>query len=151
MPLPRYATSDIKRLAEATLAHPSRTFRALLVLRDLLVWPLGLQTSGRLRRESGSNEQRFFIFKVLETHRDELIVGGDPNHLAFRMSVLSRSRPDGERELVLTSVVHCRNIKGRIYLAVIRPFHVVLVRSFLRRADVRGWPSEPPSSLDALP
>ena len=142
IPLPSEATHHIERLAQAVLGRPSRTFLSLLALRDLLVAPLGLRTSRRARREGDAHGPRIFIFKVLETYPRELIVGRDEEHLAFRMSVLTKGLPDGRREFVLTSVVHCHNVLGRLYLAVIHPFHIFIVRSFLRRAAAHGWPVE---------
>jgi hypothetical protein len=41
---------------------------------------------------------------------------------------------------VATTVVHCHNTLGRVYLAVIAPFHRRIVRSALQRAARRGWP-----------
>jgi hypothetical protein len=45
------------------------------------------------------------------------------------------------RELVSTTVVHCHNMTGRAYLAVIKPFHHLIVRSNLRRTARLGWPT----------
>jgi hypothetical protein len=41
--------------------------------------------------------------------------------------------------VVLTTVVHCHNLFGRIYLRVISPFHRLVVRSNLARAARKGW------------
>ena len=123
------------------LGRPSTAFRALLALRDLFVAPLGLRTSRQARRCT-PDERRIFIFRVLEQHARELIVGGEDRHLLFRMTVLVRPAGEQDRELVVGSVVHCRNRLGRIYLAAIRPFHVFVVRAFLTRAARHGWPAD---------
>jgi hypothetical protein len=54
--------------------------------------------------------------------------------------VLLRSLGDVRNdEAVLTTVVHCHNLLGRVYLGVISPFHRLVVRSNLARAARRGW------------
>lgn len=139
--LPEAATGDIGRLAEVVLGRPSTSFRALLALRDLLVAPLGLRTSREARRRA-PGERRIFIFRVLEQDGRELIVGSEDRHRLFRMTVLVRAAGMGDRELVVGSVVRCRDRLGRVYLAVIRPFHVLVVRGFLSRATRDGWPGD---------
>ncbi|RAX27184.1 DUF2867 domain-containing protein, partial [Enterococcus sp. HPCN18] len=53
----------------------------------------------------------------------------------FKASVLVRAlADDARRELVATTVVHCNNRFGHVYLFVIGPFHRLVVRSSLARA-----------------
>ena len=47
---------------------------------------------------------------------------------------------DAQARLTLSTVVHCHNRLGRVYLFVIAPFHRLIVRSGLRRAARLGWP-----------
>jgi hypothetical protein len=58
-------------------------------------------------------------------------------------SLLKEAVPDGRRELILTTLVHCHSRLGRIYLFLIRPFHGVVVRDFIRRAEWRLRQSAP--------
>jgi hypothetical protein len=59
---------------------------------------------------------------------------------ALGSSVLLRSfGDDRDDEVVLTTVVHCHNLLGRIYLRVISPFHYLVARSNLAKAARRGW------------
>lgn len=73
------------------------------------------------------------FFPVLAKHDREIILGADDRHLDFRAVVLLRTQPDGQRELVAVTVVHCRNLLGRLYLATIAPFHRAVVRSNLEQ------------------
>lgn len=112
-------------------------------VRDAVVAGFGLKTSRRLRKGSVTDEvARIYIFRVYEITRDEAILGEDDKHLDFRFSI--QRRPG---DVVVTTVVHCHNLLGRAYLAVITPFHRLVVKSILRRAARRGWPESPP--LDA--
>ncbi|WP_293574329.1 DUF2867 domain-containing protein [Phaeobacter sp.] len=94
---------------------------ALLRLRNRLVAPLGLKTEVS---DSGSDA----LFPILHDSEDELILGTDDSHLNFRITFLRR---DGR--LHMGTWVHRNNWLGRVYLAVVMPFHVLIVRDSLRR------------------
>lgn len=134
--LPADCTSDIADLAKAALATPAPWVNALMGLRDAIMAPFGVKTSDQLARRGGG---RVGIFPVWSRSDDEIILGEDDTHLDFRASVLRRPAKSGF-ELVVTTVVHCHNMVGRTYLVAIMPFHVLVVRSALGRADRRGWP-----------
>ena len=68
------------------------------------------------------------VFPVELETEEELIAGFDDKHLDFRVSVISR---DGN--VYLATWVHRHNLGGRIYLAVIMPFHVMIARNGLAR------------------
>ncbi|HTI00325.1 MAG TPA: DUF2867 domain-containing protein [Acidisoma sp.] len=140
--LPEYAASlPIEELAGRLLGNPARWFRALLAIRDRVMAPLGVKTSGELRHASqGDERQRVDFFPILSQTEHELIMGDDDRHLDFRASLLRRKDAAGQGvELVMTTVVHCHNSLGRAYIAAIRPFHSLVVRSNLRRAERAGW------------
>lgn len=141
VPLPPEATRDIDALARAALASPRPWARQLLRVRDAVMAPFGVATSAQVSAKArAGGKERIGFFPVQSRSERELVVGEDDTHLDFRASVLVRPRADGEGdELVLTTVVHCHNALGRTYLALITPFHRVIVRSMLRRAALRGW------------
>jgi hypothetical protein len=47
--------------------------------------------------------------------------------------VLRRGANGPENILVATTVVRCHNLLGRLYLAAILPFHILVVTNALRR------------------
>lgn len=133
------APDDAMALARAALAHPPRWFRLLLGLRDTAVKPFGLKTSAAMREHlAASGVPHVDIFRVLESSPQEAIFGEQDRHLDFKLSILIR-RPAGatHREVVATTVVHCHNALGRSYLTLIRPGHVLVVRSHLAAAAKR--------------
>jgi hypothetical protein len=139
--LPANATHAAGRLAHAVFGRPSAWFTALVGLRDAIVAPLGLKTAGGMRRTLDSRADVIDFFPVLERSDLELILGEEDRHLDFLASVLVQQAPTGdEHALVVTTVVHCHNRFGRTYLALILPFHGLIIRSNLRRASQRGWP-----------
>ncbi len=134
--LPRGATHDIETLTRFMLSEQALWFRLLNGVRDVAVAGFGLKTSRQLRQApSPDGAARIYIFRVYDITRDEAILGEDDKHLDFRVSVQRRSD-----DIVVTTVVHCHNLLGRLYLAVITPFHRLVVKSMLRRAARRGWP-----------
>jgi hypothetical protein len=135
------AERDVQSLAAAMNGNPAPWVRMLLALRDIGVAGLGLKTTAKIRRAAVNDKaERIDFFRVLSRSRREVIMGEDDRHLDFRASLLVRSRPDGSgRELVATTVVRCHNRLGRAYLALIAPFHRLIVRTNLERASRNGW------------
>lgn len=140
--LPLDTSRDIETLTRFMLGDPPLWLRLLLGVRDAAVAGFGIKTSRRLRREAGADgAARIDIFRLYEVAGGEAILGEDDRHLDFRVSVRRRSG-----DIVVTTVVHCHNLLGRFYLALITPFHRLVVKSMLRRAASRGWPRLTPAA-----
>jgi hypothetical protein len=131
----------VDSLARSAFGDPAPWIRLLLGLRDALVAGFGVKTSQEVRRAAiADNAERIDFFRILARSDRELILGEDDRHLDFRLSVLLRHRPDGSGdELVATTVVHCHNALGRVYLALIARFHRLVVTGNLSRASNKGW------------
>ena len=131
----------VDSLARSAFGDPAPWFRLLLGLRDALVAYFGVKTSQQVRRAAiAENWERIDFFRILARSDRELILGEDDRHLDFRLSLLLRVRPDGSGdELVATTVVRCHNSLGRVYLALIAPFHRLVVIGNLSRASNKGW------------
>src|SRR6185437_4971610 len=103
-------------------------------LRNLLVGPFGLKTSGETetpRRET------IGLFPVLAETPDRVIMGFNDKHLDFRVVV--DVVPPGSvpsQQVTLTTLVKTHNRFGRIYLAIITPFHRLIAPAMLRRVAV---------------
>ena len=98
---------------------------ALLKLRNRLMAPFGLKTEGQ-GIKVGS-------FPILSETKDELILGTNDKHLNFRISVLSTNG-----RCHVGTWVHCHNLGGRIYLAIVMPFHILIVRNLVRKIEQVG-------------
>src|SRR3954469_14444962 len=141
--LPPGALSDPEVLARFIFSHQPRWVSTLTAIRDALVGGLGLKTARQLSSLGAQNRTgRLGIFKVYGTSSTEVVLGEDDKHLDFRLSVLCSDQPSpgGKRRLTLSTVVHCHNRLGRLYILVIAPFHRLVVQSSLRRAAQIGWP-----------
>ncbi len=107
--------------AEIATAFPGWA-RALLTLRNIIVRPFGLSTEGP---EAGD---KLGIFPVEAETPQEVIAGFDDTHLDFRISVLQ-----DQGHVYMATWVHRNNLLGRLYLATILPFHILIIRDALRR------------------
>ena len=111
---------DPQAWADALFRDPPRWVLTALGLRELLVGLVGIDRSG------------VGAFDTLTRTEDEVLLGADAHHLDFRASV--RREPD---RVVLTTVVQLHNRRGRVYSALVRPVHPVIVRAMLNRAARR--------------
>jgi Protein of unknown function (DUF2867) len=131
--------ASMRVLATRTVGNPAAWLKALLAVRDAMVTPFGVKTSGEVRASRADNE-RVDFFPVQWESNDEIVLGEDDRHLDFRLSLLRRSSPTGT-QLIGTTVVHCHNAFGLTYLNVIRPFHHLAIRTSLARfARAQGYP-----------
>jgi hypothetical protein len=118
---------DARRAAERMFGRNPSWIGRLIGLRNLLVKPFGLKTSGE---NEPSNGAVIGLFPVLSETPDRLVAGFDDRHLDFRVIVDVAA---GEH-VTATTLVKTHNLLGRLYLAIVLPFHRVIVRSMLRRA-----------------
>ena len=140
--LPTGATTDPETLARFIFAQQPRWVGRLMSLRDLIVARLGLKTATQLQDPAhAGHHPRVGIFRIYETRPHEIVLGEDDKHLDFRLSVLHEVLPAvGAGQVVLSTVVHCHNRLGRLYILLIAPFHRTVVQATLRRAARSGWP-----------
>jgi hypothetical protein len=141
--LPPGASGDPDVLARFIFSQQPSWIGILTRVRDVIVSCFGLKTARHLATLANNpNAGRVGIFKIYSTNPSEIIVGEDDKHLDFRVSVLCSSAPapGSSRQLTLSTVVHCHNLLGRVYILVIAPFHRLVVKASLRRAAIIGWP-----------
>ena len=121
------ATVSVRDAAHLATQFPDWS-KGLLKLRNLIVAPFGLATSGTHDGET------FGIFPLLEETENEMILGLDDSHLDFRISLIS----DGQN-VTMSTWVKTHHIGGKIYLNAIMPFHKLIVRSSVARV-ARAYP-----------
>jgi len=123
------AALDAREAARRMFARSPRWAEALLNLRNLVVAPLGLKTSGAGERAAGG---MIGIFPVVSETPERLVAGFNDSHLDFRVVVDVMPAGAGQ-QVIATTLVRTHNWLGRAYLAIILPFHRLIVRSMLRR------------------
>ncbi len=123
------ASLSARQAAERMFSRQPRWVTALMALRNFIVKPFGLKTpshTGPVRAHA------IGIFPVISETPERLIAGFDDSHLDFRMVVDVLAAASG-REVTATTLVKTHNLLGRTYLAVIMPFHRLVVQAMLRQ------------------
>jgi len=120
---------DARKAAQIMFGDSPRWVRGLLALRDAIVKPFGLTSSKSARHLSGD---RVELFPVVSATPQRIVAGFDDSHLDFRAIVDVATAGQGQR-ITATTVVLTHNRLGRAYLAIIAPFHRLIVRSALRQ------------------
>jgi uncharacterized protein DUF2867 len=120
---------DARKAAEKMFARRQLWVEALLRLRNLMVAPFGLKKSGEADRTSHG---MVGMFPVLSETPERLVAGFNDSHLDFRVVVDVAAHADGQ-EVTTTTLVRTHNWLGRTYLAVIMPFHRLVVAAMLRQ------------------
>jgi hypothetical protein len=129
----------IQQIYLAIFAHHPWWAKALLLLRTRIVslFGIGGPTARQMAdveiKDSYAVGEKIALFTLMAQDLDEIIAGGDDRHLDFRVSVL-RLRGSNPGEVVVTTVVKTHNLFGRVYLALITPFHKFGVKHLLSTA-----------------
>jgi hypothetical protein len=113
--------TDPQAWTDAVFRDPPRAVVVLLHLRNALAPLAGVE-----RGDSSA-------FDTIGRSREEVLLGVDADHLDFRASVLVEPEARGTTVTVST-VAAIRSPAGRLYLAVVKVVHPMVVRSMLRRA-----------------
>ncbi|MCC8145234.1 MAG: DUF2867 domain-containing protein [Bacteroidales bacterium] len=95
----------------------------LLFIRNRAVGLFGLKT------EKNTPEPKTF-FMLIENRDEEIVMGEDDKHLNFRASIMKNK---SEGTISLTTVVHYNNAWGRIYFLPVKPFHIIIMKTLLKR------------------
>ncbi len=120
---------DARQAAVRMMARRPRWVAALEVLRNIVVAPFGLKTSGEDRN---APRDIIGIFPVVSETPERLVAGFNDKHLDFRVVVdVATSGP--RQSVTATTLVLTHNWLGRTYLATIMPFHRMVVRALLRQ------------------
>jgi len=114
--------------------HAPRWVDALTRLRNILVKPFGLKTSGEGAYAPGG---LIGLFPVLREPPERLVAGFDDSHLDFRI-VVDVAGDAASRQVTVTTLVKTNNFLGRTYLMFITPFHKLVARSMMGRIVERA-------------
>ncbi len=133
---------DSRSPLELYLSFVSQTPRwidLLMTVRNKIVARLGLKDMGPLsgidlRKPSSSYRigDQAGIFKILELHEREVILGETDKHLDVRISVTKQDMPDCTVASVST-VVHVHNVMGRLYMLFVIPAHRIIAPATVSR------------------
>ncbi|MDA9478294.1 hypothetical protein XI03_28215 [Bradyrhizobium sp. CCBAU 65884] len=121
------ATVNAREACTRMVLHGPRWIDVLLRLRNIVVTPFGLKTSGE---GAPAPHGLIGLFPVVDETPDRLVAGFDDYHLDFRIVVDVAGDAAG-RQVTSTTLVRTHNLLGRTYLTLIMPFHKLVVRSMM--------------------
>jgi hypothetical protein len=140
----QYSDQSIVETYLAVFGHTPAFVKALMRLRNWLVVPFGV--AGPTWRAMSQPADRSKTYAVGDTIRgwtifdlseDEILTGADDTHLNFIVSV-KRDVQSKPARVTLTTAVVINNLVGRVYLAIILPFHKFIVARLLSNAAQAG-------------
>ncbi|MEE4010443.1 DUF2867 domain-containing protein [Roseibium sp. FZY0029] len=131
-------TADMRLLAERILTADIGWITALMSFRDKLAALVGMKTTQALAQERTAEAaaekgvgDRIGFFKIYSVSENEIILGENDWHQDFRLS-LYRQRQNGPR-IYASTCCKPHNLAGHAYLALILPFHKMIVKTMLAR------------------
>jgi hypothetical protein len=127
---------DARGAAERMFSRSPRWVEALLDLRNMIVAPFGLKTSGAGEPNAGG---MVGIFPILSETPERLVAGFDDHHLDFRV-VVDVAPANGGRDVTATTLVLTHNRLGHAYLTAIVPFHRLIAKTLLRQVCLISAP-----------
>ena len=127
---------DARAAAERMFSSSPRWVAALVDLRNMIMAPFGLKTSGEGEPNAGGT---IGLFPVLDETPRRLVAGFDDHHLDFRV-VVDVAPTNGGQDVTATTLVLTHNRFGRAYLAVIKPFHRLIAKTLLRQVCLAPAP-----------
>ena len=112
---------------------------AAMGARNRIVQLFGLKNLGALdnldvtrKPEAYKPGDRVGIFTLFENAFDEVLLGDRDKHLNVVLSVYRRPLPGGrDVEVTLTTVVHVKNLLGRLYMLPVAPAHRIIAPAVL--------------------
>ena len=72
------------------------------------------------------------LFRIYQMNNNEVILGEKDKHLDFKVSLMSVSE-NGNTRIYITTLVNFNKISGKIYFAIIKPFHTLILKAVLRK------------------
>lgn len=110
---------------------------ALFKLRNYLVKPFKLYTPENVVTTSNTNERitkggKVAFFDVLEVRDEEILLFADDSHLKAWFSVFIDNSSILKR-ITFTTTVQTKNRFGKLYLAIINPFHKLIIKTMLKK------------------
>ena len=126
------ARRDVKAAEAARIALGDQLpgwVAGLMRLRNLIVGLVGLKGAGPGAGDTGG--QSIGGFPIVSEKPEKLVLGFNDWHLDFRILVEAEPQPTGTG-ISLTTLVRRKHWFGRLYIFLITPFHVLIVRRSLK-------------------
>lgn len=128
---------DAATAARRVFSSTPRWISALLALRNRLGALIGLKPADETALDKdlpAEKTRRIGFFPIVSETPQRVVLGFDDWHLDFRVVVDAASLAVDRQQVTTTTLVRTHNRAGRAYLALIMPFHRIIVRTMLAQA-----------------
>lgn len=123
--------------------HTPHWIEVCMTLRNRIAALVGLKNLGNLSTLSSTKVasayqggDRVGIFTLFENTFDEALLGDKDKHLNVYVSVHRQRAAEAGRVVVtVTTVVHIKNLLGRIYMLPVKPMHRLIAPAILRAIE----------------
>lgn len=123
----------LKEIANLIFNDPPNWVKLLFTLRNKMVKIIGLKNSvPKGFKETFDVGGYIGFFKIYAISNSEIILGADDSHLNFRAIILKDNTSDYNIKTI--TLVEYNNMKGSIYMSLIKPFHRIVVKSLVKKA-----------------
>ncbi|WP_020536770.1 DUF2867 domain-containing protein [Lewinella cohaerens] len=131
---------SLEEISKRIFTLKSKWIIALFELRNKLVSVFGLKTA------IPSDYKEDFVvggyvgfFKIYAISDEQLILGADDKHLKFRVGIHNTHAV--ANNIKVTTLVQLNNTFGKIYMAIIAPFHRLIVKRMVGQGYSDAAPS----------
>ena len=121
------------------LAHRPAWMTLMLIARNKAAALAGLETPTTSEVMTPKRRDRYAVgekigpWPIFFLGAEELVAGRDNKHMDFRLSIM-KVRDDSGPSVVVSTLCTVHNAFGRLYLAIVIPFHKFGLRKLLARA-----------------
>lgn len=124
---------NIERITKLIFNTTPKWIKLLFKLRNSLAALVGLKTvKPDDYREGFIVDDYVNFFRIYAICDNEIVIGADDSHLNFR-AIIHNTRSESYNIHVIT-LVEYNNLKGRIYMGIIKPFHRLVVKRMVKNA-----------------
>ncbi|SEC84647.1 Protein of unknown function [Tenacibaculum sp. MAR_2009_124] len=124
---------SIKVIAQSIFNYTPKWIDVLFNIRNRIASFIGLKNE---IPKDYNNEFRtggyVGFFKIYNCGDSECILGVNDSHLNFRVIITKET--SNYYNIKVTTLVQYNNLKGKIYMSIIKPFHQIIVRRMVSNA-----------------
>ncbi|CAM1372227.1 DUF2867 domain-containing protein [Tenacibaculum xiamenense] len=126
-------SNSIKEITQLIFNYSPKWIDTLFSIRNKLAAIVGLKNSVP---EDYNNDFKIGgyvgFFKIYDLEGAECILGLNDSHLNFRV-IIARQTLE-QYNVKVTTLVEYNNLKGKIYMTIIKPFHRIVVKRMVANA-----------------
>lgn len=122
--------SNAPEIARSLFKYKPWWVVSLMALRNLMVAPFRLKRSNPDR----ASAERGFAFPVISSRPERVVLGMNDKHLDFRLVIDMKPGTAENLTATATTYVRTHGSGGKLYMALIKPFHRRIVPAMLKSA-----------------